>query len=42
VEVVKLRDKLSLGDSVDRLRETLDDLINSGDTHVVLDLDEVP
>lgn len=42
VKVVKLRGKLSLGDSVDRLRQTLDDLINSGDTHIVLDLGEVP
>ena len=42
VKVVKLRGKLSLGDSVDRLRATLDDLINSGDSHILLDLGEVP
>jgi len=42
VKVVKLRGKLSLGDSVDRLRETMDDLIASGSTYIVLDLVEVP
>lgn len=42
VKVIKLRGKLSLGDSVDRLRETLEDLMGSGDTRIVLDLGEVP
>jgi anti-sigma B factor antagonist len=42
VKVIKLRGKLSLGDAVDRLKETLDDLIGSSDTHIVLDLGEVP
>ena len=42
VKVVKLRGRLNLGDSVDRLRETLDDLMASGDTRVLLDLSEVP
>jgi len=42
VKVIKLRGKLSLGESVDRLRVTLDDLINSGNTRIVLDLGEVP
>jgi anti-anti-sigma factor len=42
VKVVKLRGKLNLGDPVERLRETLDDLIGSGETHIVLDLSEVP
>jgi anti-sigma B factor antagonist len=42
VKVIKLRGKLSLGDSVDRLRETLEDLMGSGDTRIVLDLQEVP
>jgi anti-anti-sigma factor len=37
-----LRGKLNLGDPVERLRETLDDLIGSGETHIVLDLSEVP
>ena len=42
VKVVKLRGRLNLGDSVDRLRETLDDLMGSGDTRILLDLSEVP
>jgi anti-sigma B factor antagonist len=42
VKVVKLRGRLNLGDAVDRLRETLDDLMSSGDTRVLLDLSEVP
>ena len=41
-KVIKLRGKLSLGDAVDRLRETLDDLMRSGDSYLVLDLSEVP
>ena len=41
-KVIKLRGKLSLGDAVDRLRETLDDLMGNGDSYVVLDLSEVP
>jgi len=41
-KVVKLRGKLSLGDSVDRLRETLNDLMDNGDCCIVLDLGEVP
>ncbi len=42
VKLVKLRGRLNLGDAVDRLRDTLGDLMNSGDTRVVLDLSEVP
>lgn len=42
VKLVKLRGRLNLGDSVDRLRETLDDLFGSGDTRILLDLSEVP
>lgn len=42
VKVVKLRGRLNLGDAVDRLRETLDDLMGSGDTRILLDLSEVP
>jgi len=42
VKVIKLRGKLSLGDAVDRLRETMADLVDSGDTHIVLDLGDVP
>jgi len=32
---------LSLGEPVDRLRATVEDLINSGDTRLVLDLGEL-
>jgi anti-sigma B factor antagonist len=42
VKVLKLRGKLSLGDSVDRLRADLYELIGNGDTRIVLDLSEVP
>ena len=42
VKIVKLRGKLNLGDPVDRLRETLDDLIATGDMRIVRDLGEVP
>lgn len=42
VKLVKLRGRLNLGDPVDRLRETLDDLMGNGDTRLVLDLSEVP
>jgi len=41
-KLIKLRGKLSLGDPVDRLRETLEDMINNGDCCIVLDLGEVP
>lgn len=42
VKLVKLRGKLNLGDAVDRFRDTLNDLMGSGDTRIVLDLSEVP
>jgi anti-sigma B factor antagonist len=42
VKLVKLRGKLNLGDAVDRFRDTLADLMASGDTRVGLDLSEVP
>jgi anti-sigma B factor antagonist len=42
VKLIKLRGRLNLGDSVDRLRETLDDLIANGDTRILLELSEVP
>jgi anti-sigma B factor antagonist len=42
VKLVKLRGRLNLGESVDRLRETLDDLMDNGDTRIVMDLSEVP
>jgi anti-sigma B factor antagonist len=42
VKVIKLRGKLSLGESVDRLRADLYELMGNGDTRIVLDLSEVP
>jgi anti-sigma B factor antagonist len=42
LKLVKLRGKLGLGEPVDRLRETLNDLMDAGDCRIVLDLGEVP
>jgi len=42
VKLVKLKGRLTLGESVDRLRSTIDDLIAGGDTQFILDLAEVP
>ena len=42
VKVIKLRGKLGLGDAVDRLRADLYELMNNGNTRIVLDLGEVP
>ena len=42
VKVIKLRGKLGLGDAVDRLRADLYELMNDGNTRIVLDLSEVP
>ncbi len=42
VKLVKLRGKLALGEPVDRLRETFEDLMQSGNCRIVLDLSEVP
>jgi len=42
VRVIKLRGRLNLGDSVDRLRDTFEDLLNAGETRFVVDLAEVP
>jgi anti-sigma B factor antagonist len=41
VKVVKLRGRLSLGDPVDRLRATIEDLLGSGDSRLVFDLEEM-
>ena len=42
VKLIKLKGRLTLGESVDRLRSTIDDLIAGGDTQFILDLAEVP
>ena len=41
VKVIKLRGRLSLGESVERLRATVEDLLSSGENRLVLDLEEL-
>jgi anti-sigma B factor antagonist len=41
VKIIKLRGRLTLGEPCDRLRATVEDLIKSGDTRLVLDLEEL-
>ena len=41
VKIVKLRGRLSLGEAVDRLRATMEDLLGSGENRLVLDLGEL-
>lgn len=40
-KVVTLRGRLNLGEPVDRLRATVDDLLGSGDSRLVFDLTEL-
>jgi len=42
VKIIKLRGRLNLGESVDRMRDTFEDLLNSGESRFVVDLGEVP
>ncbi len=42
VKLIKLSGKLSLGPTVDRLRENLDELMDNGTTRFILELAEVP
>jgi anti-sigma B factor antagonist len=41
VNIIKLRGRLNLGESVDRMRATVDELIESGESRFVVDLGEV-
>ena len=41
VKIINLRGRLNLGESVDRMRQTFDDLINAGEINFVVDLGEV-
>lgn len=41
VKVIKLRGRLNLGESVDRMRKTFEDLVSAGETRFVVDLGEV-
>ncbi|HMK28283.1 MAG TPA: STAS domain-containing protein [Terriglobales bacterium] len=42
IRVIKLRGRLNLGEPVDRLRATVDELLKSGNTRLLVDLEEVP
>jgi anti-anti-sigma factor len=42
VKIIKVRGRLGLGESLDRTSETLTDLIDAGELHFLLDLQEVP
>lgn len=42
VQVVQLRGQLRLGDAVDGLRQTLEEMIGGGDIRIVINLAEVP
>lgn len=41
VKIVKLRGRLSLGETVDRLRATIEDLVANGNSKLVLDIEEL-
>ncbi len=41
VKIIKLRGRLNLGEPVDRLRATVEDLLKAGDNRLVLDLEEL-
>jgi anti-sigma B factor antagonist len=41
IKVMKLRGRMTLGEAVDRFRQTFDDLLNAGNTRFVIDLGEV-
>lgn len=40
-KILKLRGRLSLGEAVDHMRDTFDDLLNAGDARWVIDLQDV-
>jgi anti-sigma B factor antagonist len=40
-KIIKLRGRLALGDSVNRLRATLEDLLGAGENRLVLDIEEL-
>lgn len=42
VQVIRLRGDLKIGEPVDGLRQTLEELFSSGDTRVVLNIADVP
>jgi anti-sigma B factor antagonist len=42
VKIIKLHGKLSLGPALDRTNETLKDLLDAGESRLLLDLEDVP
>lgn len=42
VKLINLRGRLNLGEPLDRLAATLTDLVDAGDSRLILDLQEVP
>jgi anti-sigma B factor antagonist len=42
VKIIRLRGRLGLGESLDRTSETLKDLLDAGEVHFLLDMQEVP
>jgi anti-sigma B factor antagonist len=41
VKTIKLRGRLNLGEAVDRMRQTFDELLEQGETSFIIDLGEV-
>lgn len=41
IKVVRLRGRLNLGEAVDRMRQTFDDLLSAGEISFLIDLGEV-
>jgi anti-sigma B factor antagonist len=41
VKIIKLRGRLGLGEPIERLRATVEDLLSSGENRLVLDLQEL-
>lgn len=42
VQVIRLRGDLKIGEAVDTFRQTLEELLGSGDSHLVVNIAEVP
>ena len=42
VKIIKLRGRLTLGEAVDKLRDSLDEMVDVGESRFLLDLGEVP
>ncbi len=42
VQVIRLRGDLKIGEAVDAFRQTLEELLDAGDSHLVVNIAEVP